>query len=131
MVLGDRRYRIRGLAKNLAFDVLMKVNVLVGRGEAFHVDTLDLYSVRSRNAFVSEAARELNVTEDVIRHDVGKVLRKLEELQERQIEKTLQPIEKPAMPAEDPKMRLRRKEGASKSALGASKEPRSCGVGGR
>jgi len=98
--LADRRYRIRGLAKNLAFDVLMKVNVLVDRADAFHVDTLDLYSVRARNAFVSEAARELNVTEDVIRHDVGKVLRKLEELQERQIEKTLQP-EKPAMPAEE------------------------------
>jgi DNA primase catalytic core len=100
MVLGDRRYRIRGLAKNLAFDVLMKVNVLVGRADAFHVDTLDLYSVRSRSGFVSEAARELNVTEDVIRHDVGKVLRKLEELQERTIEKTLIP-EKPAMPAEE------------------------------
>jgi DNA primase len=100
MVLGDRRYRIRGLSKNLAFDVLMKVNVLVGRGDAFHVDTLDLYSVRARNAFVSEAARELNLTEDVIRHDVGKVLRKLEELQERQIEKTLIP-EKPAMPTEE------------------------------
>jgi DNA primase catalytic core len=98
--LADRRYRIRGLAKNLAFDVLMKVNVLVGRADTFHVDTLDLYSVRSRNSFVSEAARELNVTEDVIRHDVGKVLRKLEELQERQIEKTLIP-EKPAMPAEE------------------------------
>jgi hypothetical protein len=36
----------------------------------------------------------------VIRHDVGKVLRKLEELQERQIEKTLIP-EKPAMPTEE------------------------------
>jgi DNA primase catalytic core len=44
--LGDRRYRVRGLSKNLAFDVLMKVNVLVSRRDAFHVDTLDLYSVR-------------------------------------------------------------------------------------
>ena len=48
-----RRYRIRGLAKNLAFDVMMKVNVLIDRGEAFHVDTLDLYSVRARNGFIS------------------------------------------------------------------------------
>jgi DNA primase len=101
MTLGDRRYRIRGLAKNLAFDVLMKVNVLIDRGEAFHVDTLDLYSVRARSGFMTQAARELNVTEDVIRHDLGKVLRKLEELQEKQIEKTLQPAEKPAMPAEE------------------------------
>jgi DNA primase len=101
MTLGDRRYRIRGLAKNLAFDVLMKVNVLIDRGEVFHVDTLDLYNVRARSGFMAQAARELNVTEDVIRHDLGKVLRKLEELQERQIEKTLQPAEKPAMPAEE------------------------------
>src|SRR5277367_2960701 len=101
MVLGDRRYRIRGLAKNLAFDVLMKVNVLIDRGEAFHVDTLDLYSVRARSGFMAQAARELNVTEDVIRHDLGRVLRKLEELQEKQIEKTLQPAEKPAMQAEE------------------------------
>jgi DNA primase len=101
MVLGDRRYRIRGLAKNLAFDVLMKVNVLIDRGEAFHVDTLDLYSVRARSSFITQAAQELQVTEDVIRHDLGRVLRKLEELQERQIEKTLQPAEKPAMPEEE------------------------------
>jgi hypothetical protein len=101
MTLGDRRYRIRGLTKNLAFDVLMKVNVLIDRGEAFHVDTLDLYSVRARAGFMTQAARELNVTEDVIRHDLGKVLRKLEELQEKQIEKALQPTEKAAMPAEE------------------------------
>ena len=55
--LGDRRYRIRGLAKNLAFDVLMKVNVLIDRGDAFYVDTLDLYSVRARNGFMTQAAR--------------------------------------------------------------------------
>ena len=101
MTLGDRRYRIRGLAKNLAFDVLMKVNVLIDRAEAFYVDTLDLYSVRARSGFVAQAARELNVTEDVIRHDLGKVLRKLEECQEKQIEKTLQPTQKAAMPAEE------------------------------
>jgi DNA primase catalytic core len=99
--IGDRRYRIRGLAKNLAFDVMMKVNVLIDRGDAFHVDTLDLYSVRARNGFMTQAARELNVTEDVIRHDLGKVLRKLEEHQEKQIAKTLQPTEKSAMPAEE------------------------------
>jgi DNA primase len=101
MLLGDRRYRIRGLAKNIAFDVLLKVNVLIDRGDAFYVDTLDLYSVRARNGFMTQAARELNVTEDVIRHDLGKVLRKLEELQEQTVAETLQPTIKPAMPAEE------------------------------
>ena len=49
--IDDRRYRIRGLAKNLSFDVL-KINLLAARGDAFHVDTLDLYSARQRAAFL-------------------------------------------------------------------------------
>jgi DNA primase catalytic core len=102
ITLGDRRYRIRGLSKNLAFDVLMKVNVLVARADAFHVDTLDLYSVRARTAFILQAAVELKLKDDVIRHDLGSVLRQLESLQERTIEKTLEPKEKTtAVAAED------------------------------
>ncbi len=102
IVLGDRRYRIRGLAKNLAFDVLLKVNVLVARGDAFHVDTLDLYSVRARTAFIAQAAAELSVKDDVIRHDLGQVLRQLESLQEQTIANTLQPKDTiPAIPAEE------------------------------
>ncbi len=47
---GDRTYRVRGLQKNMSYE-LLRVNVLVSgttpRGEqAFHVDTLDLYSAR-------------------------------------------------------------------------------------
>ena len=45
----ERRYRIRGLAKNLSHE-LLKVNLLVSRGDLFHVDTLDLYSARQRAA---------------------------------------------------------------------------------
>ena len=45
LMQGDRRYRIRGLHKNMSYE-LLKVNVLLSgttpRGEsAFHVDTLD------------------------------------------------------------------------------------------
>jgi DNA primase len=102
IVLGDRRYRVRGLAKNLAFDVLLKVNVLASRGEAFHVDTLDLYSVRARTAFITQAAAELNVKDEVIRHDLGQVLRQLESLQEQTIANTLQPKDStPTIPAEE------------------------------
>ena len=114
ITLGDRRYRVRGLAKNLAFDVLMKVNVLVSRAEgcapqrgctphgAFHVDTLDLYSVRARTAFITQAAVELQVKDEVIRHDLGRVLRQLESLQEQTIANTLQPKDPtPAIPAEE------------------------------
>ena len=90
--LGDRRYRVRGLAKNLAYDV-MKVNLLAGRADAFHVDTLDLYSARQRRAFEKATAAELGMEEGSVRSDLGKVLMKLEELQEAQIQAELEPEE--------------------------------------
>jgi DNA primase len=101
MALGDRHYRVRGLKKNLAFDVLLKVNVMVTRGEAFHVDTLDLYSLRARGSFITQAAVELNLKEEVIRHDLGSLLRKLEALQEAVVVQTLAPEAKAAMASED------------------------------
>ena len=91
ITLGDRRYRVRGLDKNLALDVVLKVNVMVSRQDAFHVDTFDLYSPRAKHAFLAQAAAELNVKDDVIRHDLGKVLRKLESLQEKNVQQTLAP----------------------------------------
>jgi hypothetical protein len=93
---------VRGLAKNLAFDVLLKVNLMVSRDNTFHVDTLDLYSVRARTAFITQAAAELQVKDDVIRHDLGEVLRQLEALQERAIANTLEPKDPtPVIPAEE------------------------------
>jgi DNA primase len=87
---GDRRYRIRGLAKNLSPEV-MKVNVLVSRQHEFHVDTLDLQTDRQRAAFIKRAAEELGTQEDVIRKDVGQVFLALERLQSEQIRKALEP----------------------------------------
>ena len=97
LMQGERRYRIRGLNKNMSYE-LLKVNVLVSgrtpRGEsAFHVDTLDLYSARQRSGFTKQAAEELVVKEEVLRRDLGRVLLKLEELQEEQIKQTLAPKE--------------------------------------
>ena len=45
IVFGDRRYRIRGLDKNLSYD-LLKINLLVSSDDQIHVDTFDLYSAR-------------------------------------------------------------------------------------
>ena len=94
---GERRYRIRGLHKNLSYE-LMKVNVLLSgktpRNEsAFHVDTLDLYSARQRSGFTKQAAEELGIKEEVLRRDLGRVLLKLEELQDAQIKQALAPKE--------------------------------------
>jgi DNA primase catalytic core len=87
---GDRRWRVRGLARNLAHDVL-KVNLLASCGAAFHVDALDLYNARARSSFLTQAAIELQVPEDVLKADLGRVLLKLEALQDEAIKKVLAP----------------------------------------
>jgi DNA primase len=98
--LGPRRYRVRGLVKNMSYDTL-RVNLLVtldekpaGSGPGFHADTFDLYSARHRVAFVKQAAIELGVAEDVVKADLGKVLLRLEQLQEEQIRAALEPKRK-------------------------------------
>jgi DNA-binding transcriptional ArsR family regulator len=92
-----RRYRVRGLAKNLAYDVL-KVNVAAEKSDAIHVDTVDLRAAKPKAAYLTQAARELGLTEELVNADLRKVFRKLEELQERQIQGTLVP--KPEEPVQ-------------------------------
>ena len=90
-----RRWRVRGLPKNLAVGVL-KVNVMVSHGDGgFHVDTLDLYAARARGAFVQQAASELGMGEGVLKTDLGRVLLKLETLQDEAITQALAPKEAP------------------------------------
>jgi DNA primase catalytic core len=90
---GDREYRARGLKKNTSGDAL-RVNLRIlgvnAHGDmALHVDTLDLHLARQRAAFAKLAADELGLKEETIRHDLGKVLVKLEELRDREIEAAL------------------------------------------
>lgn len=90
LMLGERRWRVRGLSKNSTFEQL-KVNLLVSQAEAFHVDTLDVYSARARAAYLKQAALELTVSEDLLKHDLGKILLKLEALQEQLLRDALTP----------------------------------------
>ncbi len=86
--LGDRSYRIRGLARNQSFEVL-KINLRLMCGALFHVDSFDLYNARHRATFINTAAVELQLKAEIIKKDLGKVLLKLEELQDERINKTL------------------------------------------
>ncbi len=92
ITLGDRRYRVRGMDRNLSYDTL-KINLAAFRGEGFHVDSLDLYAARQRAAFLKAAAAELGLDVDVLKRDLGKVLLKLEELQDQAIREALAPKE--------------------------------------
>jgi DNA primase catalytic core len=95
--LGDREYRVRGLAQNTSPTVL-KVNLRVlgmnAHGDmALHVDTLEMSSSRQRMAFSKQAAEELHCKESVIHGDLSKVLMELELLRDAQIAKALAPKE--------------------------------------
>jgi hypothetical protein len=99
---GDRRYRVRGLQKNTSFDSL-RVNVLVTREELpekFFVDTFDLYSARQRTMFEKQAATDIGLKEEVLHREIGQLLRALEQLQEEQIKRVLEPKERTVTMAE-------------------------------
>lgn len=81
---GPRGYRVRGLARNLSAESL-KVTLRVSSGEHVHLDTLDVYQARSRQAFVKAAAVELGVPEATMAGDVSALLLALEPLQEAAI----------------------------------------------
>jgi DNA primase len=97
---GDRRYRVLGLDKNTSMGIL-RLNVLVTRGESLHVDTFDLYSSRHRVMYSKQAGEELGVKEEVVSRDLGRMLWKLEELQRQRIQKALEPRKEEVQLSED------------------------------
>jgi len=86
---GERRYRVRGLEKNLSLQTL-KINLLVSQDDQVHVDTLDLYAARARGGFITQAANELRLKEELIKADLGRVLLQCEALQERALRAALE-----------------------------------------
>lgn len=98
--LGDRTWRARGLARN-ASPESMKINLMVRRGEAFHVDGLDLLSARARGSFVAEAASELGLPVDAVKRDIGQVLLALEGVQEELLAAAAPLSSSPAVSAAD------------------------------
>ena len=107
----DRRYRIIGLSKCSSLGSL-RVSVRAEReaGDLFlppspitgwFQDTFDLGLHRQRAHFEKEAARELGVKDEIVRWDLGKVLRKLEDIQEQRLLKLLAPTAAPSAMSEE------------------------------
>ena len=93
--LGDRVWRARGLHRNASPEAL-KINLMVRRplgdkGEALHVDSLDLLSAKSRGAYVAEASSELGLPVEQVKRDIGQVLLKLEALQDEALRRAEAP----------------------------------------
>jgi DNA primase len=93
VAFGDRRYRVRGIEKNLSYEQL-KVLLRVSSGDQFFLDTIDLVSARHRTGFIKSASIELGVKEETIKKDIARLHFQLEGLQEQLIKKTLEPQKK-------------------------------------
>ena len=107
LTFGERRYRVRGLPKQLT--EALKINVLVTLvaasndpaselpdGGALHVDTLDLYQAKQRQVFAKCAAVELRVEEHILQRDLGRLLLKLEQVIEERAKAAESPMAVPA-----------------------------------
>ncbi len=96
----DRSYRVKGLKKALQSGAL-HVTVRAQRdGDLFappspiagwFLDRFDFISSRQRALFEKQAAHEMGVRPEVVKWDLGQVLRRLEELQRQALEEALRP----------------------------------------
>lgn len=111
---GCRRWRVRGLAKNLSAEAL-KVNLMVSAGALLHVDTLDLYAAKARSAYARQAASSLEMDEAPLAAELSQLLLRLEGLQNAAITAAVQPA---AAPEPDPALR--------EAALALLCDPRLC-----
>jgi DNA primase len=101
LTIADREWRARGVENNTSFD-LLKVNLRLLHNERFHLDTLDLYQARQRQAFIKQAVEETGLETELVQRDLAKVLLELEGVRDRQLLGVMQPTEPvPAMTTEE------------------------------
>jgi hypothetical protein len=80
----DREYRIRGL--NTTRLEQMKVNIKLQSSGKYHIDTLDLYSCRQRDAFISQAVKVFGIEPGCLQGDMTRLVEELERIQGKRIE---------------------------------------------
>ena len=82
--IGTRTYRVRGMNKNMSYEQL-KINLLVSCDSKYYIDVIDLYHAKARASYIKMASVELGMESSIIKKDLGKILMRLELLQEEQI----------------------------------------------
>ena len=95
LVIGDRTWSARGLAKNTGFESL-KITLRLACAERWHLDQVDLCVARQRAAFIDAAAVETALKPELVKRDLGHVFQKLEELQAARLKAAVAP--KPTAP---------------------------------
>ncbi len=102
VTLGDRAYRIRGLAANRGPETL-RVTLIVHQGVGLFADTLDLYAAGARARFAQQAATTLGVPSEGVTAELGPLLLALEGLRDQLLAaKAATPSEAPVRPALPP-----------------------------
>lgn len=102
LTIGQLCWRVRGLDR-VSGPGSLRVNVSVrDERDAFHLDVVDLYAARARLGFIKAAAMELNLDEERIRRDLGRVLLACEDrVLDLQAEAVAPASERPAMNASE------------------------------
>ncbi len=77
LTLDDRTYQVRGIEKNPSYEQL-KVWIKGQRGTFLHIDTVELYTARQRQAWIKQASLELGLSEEAMKADLAKLLRAVE-----------------------------------------------------
>lgn len=90
LTLGERVYVVRGIEKNTSYEQL-RVSVRATHGDFFHLDTVDLAADKQRVSWIKRASVELGVSETIIKADLGKLLRAVEQRQDELIRIKLSP----------------------------------------
>ena len=97
----SRLYRVGGLDKNTSPEAL-KITLRVTVDGLMHVDSLDLYRDGDRRKFIDRAAEETELTKDLLKRDLGKLLLLLEQHQEqRHHARNAEPSSAPALSSEE------------------------------
>ena len=94
--LGERRYRVGGLARNTGLDTL-KITLRLWSGGRFHLDQLDLCKDIDRRRFCERAAHECRLEAELIKRDLGKLLLACEAAQDARLGAEHAPAEAPAI----------------------------------
>ncbi|MBI5747668.1 MAG: toprim domain-containing protein [Nitrospinae bacterium] len=81
---GQRLYRVRGLTtRNLE---RMRVNLKLQDKQNYHLDSLDLYSSKSRSIFIKQGRKLLYAEEKELSGELNQIIQELEKLQANSLE---------------------------------------------
>jgi DNA primase catalytic core len=97
LTLGPRLYRIGGLEKNTAPEIL-KITLRLSHQGLMHVDSLDLYRDSERRRFIERAAEETLLEKELLKRDLGKLLLLLEQAQQDRLATTLEAADPASVP---------------------------------